>query len=585
MQTYLKINPKVAVDKWSQPLMEATGVKDANKLNWMSRLAEVKNMIDGPINESEKKLYESYGVSTPEGITGMGPSAWPSNPGSGVGAQQGAWHSASYVQGSGDIPTQIMGMAMNVAAYTVGFDLVTTIPVDMPTAIFQFLDSVYGGGNLDSAGKTPQYLSLSAAELTRAVLVTFVYGENIFIADANNADGMAIRGRFVGISQFSGKLLFKFESTGDMASEVYTPDAAGSEQSVATVLASFGSSASISRGSSATAADGTTTNLTSPVVDFVSSIREHIAGASNNDGITKGIGMTRDQAENGTDRKLQIKLWSKSTEMRAVEITADITRIQLRDLKAYGADGVAMLYKAAQNQLIQTINDEIVSRMSALGVKNAVQMYASQEVNLNLFIGPAGTANKALTAFPSQAKFLDPEGNNRASVFGNIPNAETNSSAENLYTRQRRIYSRILAGSSIIGNTSRYGEADVAIVNGQIGAALKDCNGFMAAPAENTIGKTGDLHFIGTAGTVKVYQNPKWTWDDTRVVMGRRGTEDDPGLKFLAYDLASSVEIIAPDTMAPKIAVLSRYDLIDAGFFPEASYITFMLATDFNSWI
>jgi len=38
--------------------------------------------------------------------------------------------------------------------------------------------------------------------------------------------------------------------------------------------------------------------------------------------------------------------------------------------------------------------------------------------------------------------------------------------------------------------------------------------------------------------------------------------------------MAESVETIAEGTMAPKIAVKSRFTLVDAGFHPETMYYT-----------
>ena len=136
MYNYSRVNVKQAEKNWAARLSEATGVKDPAKLRTMSILAETKMAIDGPVNLSEKKLMEAYGVSTTGNILGMGPVQWSSDPGVGVGAEQGAWHRADYKAGSGDLPSMIMGMAMNVAAYCVGFDLVTSIAVDMPSAFF-----------------------------------------------------------------------------------------------------------------------------------------------------------------------------------------------------------------------------------------------------------------------------------------------------------------------------------------------------------------------------------------------------------------------------------------------------------------
>ena len=42
----------------------------------------------------------------------------------------------------------------------------------------------------------------------------------------------------------------------------------------------------------------------------------------------------------------------------------------------------------------------------------------------------------------------------------------------------------------------------------------------------------------------------------------------------MPYLMAESVETIAEGTMAPKIAVKSRFALVDAGFNPELMYLT-----------
>ena len=144
--------------------------------------------------------------------------------------------------------------------------------------------------------------------------------------------------------------------------------------------------------------------------------------------------------------------------------------------------------------------------MYAMGVKNAAQLYAAQGVNLNMYLAPAGSASKALSDF--HIKFNDPLGNDRTAEFGNIANDETNSAAENQGTRQRRLAGKIMAASSLVATVGRYGEGDICVVNGQLGSALKNCANFVVYPVENTIGRSGDLHFIGTIGNIRVYQNP-----------------------------------------------------------------------------
>lgn len=586
MYNYIKINEAQALENWSEKLSKATGVKDSGRLRFMSLLAESKMLIDGPNgNKSENALREAYGVSSTANILGMGPAYWGSDPGRGVGSLPGAFHHPEYQNGSGDVPSLIMGMALNVAAYCIGFDLLTTIAVDMPTAIFQFLDSVYAGGSFDGeAGEAPIYFQVSAKKLNgKADLwANVAYGDYVLFRPTAGSGGAAVRTRYIGRSFVTGDLIVKFEDTGNFADDTYTKDNA---KNLADTFEAIGEAVLVAKlGADGVTADGSYAGMTinNPKLDYVSAVREHIQGFSNNDGITKHP-MTREQLEKGTKNKLNLKLWSKTTEIKGIEVEADITRVQLRDLKAYGVDGMAMLYKAAQNQLIQDINDDIVEHLFALGVKNAAQLYSAQGINLNLYVAPAGSTGKALSDFG--VKFVDPLGNDRTAEFGVIANNETNSAAENQGTRQRRLSSKIIAASAVIATVGRYGEGDVCVVNPQIATALKDCANFVVYPLENTIGRTGDLHFIGTIGNIKVYSNPKMLWNDTRVLVAMKGTEETPGSKILCYDLAQSVEIIAESTMAPKICISSRYEIIDAGFYPESQYMTFLVNTDFPSWV
>jgi hypothetical protein len=84
----------------------------------------------------------------------------------------------------------------------------------------------------------------------------------------------------------------------------------------------------------------------------------------------------------------------------------------------------------------------------------------------------------------------------------------------------------------------------------------------------------GSLYPIGAIAGVTVYVDPTMSWNDTRVAVGRKGDGNSPGLVFMPYLMAESVETIAEGTMAPKIAVKSRFALVDAGFHPETMYYT-----------
>ena len=50
----------------------------------------------------------------------------------------------------------------------------------------------------------------------------------------------------------------------------------------------------------------------------------------------------------------------------------------------------------------------------------------------------------------------------------------------------------------------------------------------------------------------------------------------------MPYILADQMQLIAEGTMAPKMLVNSRYAIADIGFFPEKSYLTFTVSSDFG---
>jgi hypothetical protein len=76
-----------------------------------------------------------------------------------------------------------------------------------------------------------------------------------------------------------------------------------------------------------------------------------------------------------------------------------------------------------------------------------------------------------------------------------------------------------------------------------------------------------------------VYVDPNMAWSDNRVLVGRKGADEEPGLKYMPYMLAETIQTVAEGTMSPKVAVKSRYALVEAGFHPETMYFTFFVAT------
>ena len=159
-----------------------------------------------------------------------------------------------------------------------------------------------------------------------------------------------------------------------------------------------------------------------------------------------------------------------------------------------------------------------------------------------------------------------------------MPAGPANGGYENLSTLQRRLFSRILAAANVVANRGRRGPANFIVTNANLASAMQDISQFTFAPFSNTLTQNnGTLYPVGSLAGMTVYVDQNMQYNDTRVCVGRKGGDDEPGLKFMPYMMAESIQTISEGTMSPKIAVKSRYALVEAGFNPESLYFTFFV--------
>jgi len=85
----------------------------------------------------------------------------------------------------------------------------------------------------------------------------------------------------------------------------------------------------------------------------------------------------------------------------------------------------------------------------------------------------------------------------------------------------------------------------------------------------------GAIYPLGSVAGINIYTDPTMEWNNYSIAVGRKGDGNGPGIVFMPYLMAESVQAIAEGTMAPKVAVKSRFALVDAGFHPETQYVTF----------
>lgn len=554
---------------WGDFINEAKAPSDNVK---SSQLSDAKKWIIAQIAHNKHYINEGYTSPVAGSVNGIGPVALPASPGS-----YADFHDPARQVGSGDSAIVALGLSMSIAAHTIAFDLVPTVPINSELVMVEFSDTIYSGGKLNSATK-PTFVKITCANLHAETLTA---GDDIHIYGANGA--ASAKFKFVQYARLEKAIIVRFESAGTYTTvgPAYTEVASTTLNAVAAAATNY------IIGAGSAEASGTVT------INFVNPNDDSIARVFGNDSNLGLEPMDRETQEAGNRNKIELKTYSKPVQAKAYSVEGIITRQQARLYKSKGLDGVPMLKKAMQNEVTQAINDDILDRMRKLGVTTHANLYASQNVNFHLFIGPAATANKALTAFPGVAPMVDMRGTNRTAEFGNITNAETNSAAENMYSRQARLRSRILAAAAAIGTISRFGAADACVVNGQLLAAIKESKGWQPSQVENTLTTSVNaLYFAGTISDVKVFCNPKMDWDDTTVIVCRTNKTADgndvdnlnQGIVFMPYDLAASVDIIDPANMSPRFLVESVYAITETGIHPNLAYLTFAVANDFGMW-
>lgn len=563
---------KALLDKWGGVIDESFGKLPENKKYFLAALAHNVQYI----NEGFDNVYS-------QNLNGMGPVAFPADPGT-----QQQFHDTSRKVGSIDVPANTLALNMNLAAQTILFDLLPTVPVYSPLVQLDYVDYVYGGGKLGSC-EGPRYFLIKWEELynadSQAGIKTLRKGDVIYVGK-KEVDALCVKATFVQTSRVAGYVIVRNDGVYKVAETETKVSFVASNEPLVAAAQNADTIFKVD-------VDGTATDIvagmTKVIFDLVSAGDEQIHGfvTLNEDGDP----MSRAQSEFGNSKVMELRTFSKSIEVKTYQVWGALTRRQVKDLKARGLDSVAIIKNAMQNEITQAINDNGLSRMRRLGVTTHANLLAAQGYNLNLYIGAAGSTGKDFKAF-SIPEFIDAAGVDRAGEMGIIPNAESNSSAENQITRQARIATRILAASAIIGNLSRFGAGDAAVVNTITLVALKTQKNFVSAIDNTLVQDNKNLYYAGDLAGIKIYCDPKQMLNDNRVLVLRTNKTADgvdidninQGMVFLPYDLASTVEITAEGTAAPKLLIESDYALAETGMYPSLAYLTFAIDSDYG-WV
>ena len=566
------INQHEIYETWAPVLESKTGIQEKGKLDWLTKYCHYHSL-----NESAG-AYNTLGV-----LGGMGQIAAPSNVGL-SGGPAGFYAGGSYAGtglGSGDKFPSLLPLAIQVAAKTVGFDIVPVIPMSGPTGVLSYLDYVYAGGKLSGTDTVSPYTASSpdlikVPSSTASPVSGLTVGTTYLLGAAGLSStkdldsagvGALVAAKFVGNSRIDGFPIFQViaQTTGFSIAQAIDADAVIYSGSFNTGTNVYTISATVGYANGAAV--------------LVKTLEDHVQGASGAgldntnawqgpyvDGTKAYDPMSRGTAESTYFKSLGLTTFTKFVEAGTFQVAASVTTEQIQDLnKQFGIDVVSMIENALVNEVSQAINKHILSRAFALGWSNHAEFKNTEGTNLNL--------NLKFTGGGSNLTFI---GKDNAQLVIAGGTAIGTGGYENQSTVQRRLFSRILAAANVVANRGRRGPANFIVTNSQVASALQDISQFTFAPFTNTLTQNnGTLYPVGSIAGMTVYVDQNMSFGDTRVLVGRKGGDDEPGLKFMPYMMAESIQTISEGTMSPKIAVKSRYALVEAGHHPQTMYICF----------
>lgn len=565
------LNEAETLKAWSGFITESTGITDKRKLTWMSKYCAFHDMNEKQqINES----VMGYAHLNPGmNVGGMGDMFFPGvNPNNGYDG----------VRGSGDNPFSLLPLAVQVAAQTIALDLVPVVPMQGPLGILQYMDYVYEGGktniNPRFQGEWPEGNESTTAPLM--VKLTLAESDKDSDGDIDFEDKISHAANFkdmqklfkpgttfdisdefelifVALGRIDGRPIFQVKER-MRTNETKWNGGEGAKLTLAETL--MGGSEPIF-----TLEDGSESKSYYVVdIDTVKALEDFIPGFTGA-GFKNGKPMSaqaydRATGESTPSNMMSLNTFTEKVEARTIQVKGTITREQIQDLKAYGIDALAQVEAELVNELTQHINRELLDNIFELGWKNHEEAYAFEGINLNTFF----------FVNPNDPNLEDMKDNGYETSF-------VAGGAETLGTIQRRVYSKILAASTLIAQRGRRGAGTFAVCAAGIAAALQDCAGFTAYPLSNTINQTaGSLYPIGAISGVSIYVDPNMPYTSGRIVVGRKGKDNEPGIVFMPYLMADKLSYPAEGMEgAPVTSLKSRYAVVRAGHHPQLYYYAF----------
>ena len=510
-----------------KPILEGYGV-DVTKTPWLAEYAHNHAIFDNTTPIFENTAPGVF-FQTPQSLGGfMGGAHAPTSamtPFTG-----GAKNSFSAdANGSGDKFPSLLPVAIQVAAKTIGFELVPVIPMDSPVGFLPYLDYLYAGGRTTTGNFDPYMVKLEG-------LTANSYGPALTPGDAVAVAGGDFTATFVGFSRVDGTIIIKIV---DDASAGGGTTAAGEYVGAAITI-----DGNALVGAAACTAVSLVSALENHISGFTSVSDDDYAATPFNGSYLPTTGnvpgsMKREAGENSKFRQMGLRMFTKFIEAETDQVSISATVEQIQDLnRVWNYDVISMLENVAVNDLAQSINKRLVDRV--------LQLADVHSAEIDLVEGTGITDLNLL-----------------AGGF------------DNTSTLQRRLVTKVLEMANLLYHRGRFGAGTFMVTNGRIASAMADVAGYSIAQVPTDMGGVaGNLYPAGKVYGVQVYVDPNMSWGDSRLAIGRKGADEEPGVKFMPYIMAESLQTISEGTFSPKIGMKSRYAITEAGWHPETQYVS-----------
>lgn len=571
----LVIDMDKATKKW-KPIVEKLGVTDAKRIN---ELCEYAEMHASAITAGMVK--ENVAYANPANTAGMGIVNFP-----GLSQTPGLPGTA----GSGDLGQTLLPASLKIAAQTPGLELVPTINVNSNRVDLLYFDWTYDDtnnvngdyederastfkfratadvdndnliaflraemastGTVELRGRIskPLYFHLSDMGLGIAVPAAVPYDSTVAPTPTASKQGWV---EFKGFSRIDGLPMFR--------AYIQQNSASSGTWNYSTSLNTFPASGNLTALLSASIFDATINNAAFTAVP-VSGLSLVSLNEDFIDDFTTGrqkTAMTRGQWDTDESGKIGASSFTKSVEIGVAHVSAALRLSEIGDWKRmYGVDVVEKTKAQLVNQISQKISVEIVEKIQEMGLKNRASAPAAP-------VGPGSMQAGLTLGGITDGKIFDMSVSATAGALGGEHNASIS----------RKLWAKVQQANYYIANDGRIGGADYIITSGTVAGVLKSVERYTINPMDAKLAGPNQLQPAGSIDGLKIYVDPYMGPQDLTIYMGRVGTKEEPGIKFLAYMLAETVEIVSEKTMAPRLYMYSRYAVTEFGHFPEKQYL------------